>query len=217
MEGQQVVLGYWKIRGLAQAIRYCLEYADVKYTEVLYEQGEGPEFSRESWLSEKNNLGLDFPNLPYFIDGDLKFTESNAIIRYIAHKWCQSLNGKTNEDFAKVEMVDGLLNDIKSCVTGHCYRSGDVSLMKKESFPKVEALVGYLADKNFLIGDYVTYVDFIFYEIVELLAYATENLIYDSYPILKTYKGNVEKVHGVCDFIGSERFIIKFNNKIAKI
>lgn len=38
-----------------------------------YEQGEGPEFSREAWLSVKPGLGLDFPNLPYFVDGACGF------------------------------------------------------------------------------------------------------------------------------------------------
>ena len=51
------VLGYWKIRGLAQPIRLMLGYADVEFEDKMYEQGDGPEFSRDAWLKEKFTLG----------------------------------------------------------------------------------------------------------------------------------------------------------------
>ncbi len=57
------ILGYWKIRGLAQPIRNVLEYAGEPYEDRLYEQGDAPHYSRESWTSVKPNLGLDFPNV----------------------------------------------------------------------------------------------------------------------------------------------------------
>ena len=59
----------------------------------MYEQDEAPDFSNHEWTDVKNNLGLDFPNLPYFIDGDIKITESLAIHRYIANKYKSELNG----------------------------------------------------------------------------------------------------------------------------
>ena len=33
------------------------------------------------WREEKYDLGLPFPNLPYFIDGDIKLTQSLAILK----------------------------------------------------------------------------------------------------------------------------------------
>uniref|UniRef100_A0A8C6HKX8 glutathione transferase n=1 Tax=Mus spicilegus TaxID=10103 RepID=A0A8C6HKX8_MUSSI len=45
-----------------------------------------PDYDRSQWLSEKFKLGLDFPNLPYLIDGSHKITQSNAILRYLARK-----------------------------------------------------------------------------------------------------------------------------------
>ena len=49
------------------------------YQEVEYELGDGPEFSRDEWLQDKYAIGLAFPNLPYFMDGDIKLTETFAI------------------------------------------------------------------------------------------------------------------------------------------
>jgi hypothetical protein len=54
----QLVLGYWAIRGLIEPSRLVLHYSKTPYTEKMYEQGEGPEFSREEWLREKEKLGL---------------------------------------------------------------------------------------------------------------------------------------------------------------
>uniref|UniRef100_A0A8B9DWX2 glutathione transferase n=1 Tax=Anser cygnoides TaxID=8845 RepID=A0A8B9DWX2_ANSCY len=45
-----------------------------------------PDYDKSQWINEKEKLGLDFPNLPYFIDGSTKLTQSNAILRYIARK-----------------------------------------------------------------------------------------------------------------------------------
>uniref|UniRef100_A0A3Q3WT83 glutathione transferase n=1 Tax=Mola mola TaxID=94237 RepID=A0A3Q3WT83_MOLML len=52
--------------------------------------GEGeavtPDYDKSGWFGVKNKLGLDFPNLPYLVDGDKKIVQSNAIMRYIARK-----------------------------------------------------------------------------------------------------------------------------------
>lgn len=45
-----------------------LEYIEHPYEDVMYEQGDAPEYSIESWVKVKNTLGLDFPNMPYLID-----------------------------------------------------------------------------------------------------------------------------------------------------
>ncbi|XP_032129571.1 glutathione S-transferase Mu 1, partial [Sapajus apella] len=81
-----MILGYWDIRGLAHAIRLLLEYTDSSYEEKKYTMGDAPDYDRSQWLKEKFKLGLDFPNLPYLIDGAHKITQSNAILRYIARK-----------------------------------------------------------------------------------------------------------------------------------
>jgi len=42
-------------------------------------------------------MKMDFPNLPYFNHGDVKISESWAIMTYIATKWNKDLLGKTLE------------------------------------------------------------------------------------------------------------------------
>ncbi|XP_071624578.1 uncharacterized protein [Heliangelus exortis] len=81
-----VTLGYWDIRGLAHAVRLLLEYTETPCQERRYRPGAAPDFDHSDWTNEKEKLGLDFPNLPYLIDGPTKLTQSNAILRYIARK-----------------------------------------------------------------------------------------------------------------------------------
>ncbi len=46
-----------------------LEYVGVEYNNLMYVTGPAPNYDKSTWLDEKYNLGLDFPNLPYWIDG----------------------------------------------------------------------------------------------------------------------------------------------------
>ena len=103
-------LGYWKIRGLAQPARYLLAYAGVEYENVMYELGDGPHYRKDSWLEAKQTLSLNFPNLPYMIDGKVRITESSAIYRYIVNKHCPDLAGKTIEDKAYVDMLSQIIS-----------------------------------------------------------------------------------------------------------
>ena len=58
---------------LCQPIRMILEYAGADWIEVQ-ESCEGPpNYSKDEWLSKKFTLGLDFPNLPYLMDGKIKY------------------------------------------------------------------------------------------------------------------------------------------------
>ena len=65
---EKLTLGYWGFRGLVQPIRYLLAYSGLKFEEIVYKK-------HEEWhINDKHNLGLDFPNLPYLLDGNLKIT-----------------------------------------------------------------------------------------------------------------------------------------------
>ncbi len=126
VEQPKLTIGYWKIRGLISPVKYLLEYLSVPYTFIHYEQGDGPEFSREAWTNVKFTLGLDFPNLPYLFDGDVKMTESSAMLRYIAGKYGpESFSGNDAKEKAIIDMIFGVVADIKSAAGPHMYWSAD--------------------------------------------------------------------------------------------
>jgi glutathione S-transferase len=73
----RITLGYWNIHGLAQPIRLLLAYTKTDFVDHMP--------SRPEWAVEKaeNAYGLEFPNLPYFVDGDVKLSQSSAIMRHL--------------------------------------------------------------------------------------------------------------------------------------
>lgn len=84
-DGPRLLLGYWAIRGLGQPIRLLLEHVGLPYAEKRYHiqlaeaaTAEAPaKWDRSEWYSEKHDLGLAFPNLPYLVDREtgLKLTQ----------------------------------------------------------------------------------------------------------------------------------------------
>ena len=59
---------------------------------------------REVWMDAKsrNDVSLDFPNLPYWIDGNVKLTQSSAILRHLARK--NGLYGLTDANADEIGM-----------------------------------------------------------------------------------------------------------------
>ena len=49
-----------------------LKYTGTEFEDKLLSCGPAPDFDRSCWFDQKFKLGLDFPNLPYYIDGDIK-------------------------------------------------------------------------------------------------------------------------------------------------
>ena len=119
------ILGYWNIRGLGAAIRYMLTYSEIDYEEKNYELGDGPEFSRDAWLKEKFTLGIEFPNLPYLIDGEFSMTESIPIMKYIADQYKPELMGSEPSERANVNMLAGVVHDLNIAIRMPCYASED--------------------------------------------------------------------------------------------
>ena len=78
MAENKPILGYWNIRAAnrGNVNRYILKYAGVDFEDKVYDFANNPGEWKEQ---DKQALGLDFPNLPYIIDGDFKLTESKAV------------------------------------------------------------------------------------------------------------------------------------------
>ena len=108
-------------------------------------------------------MGLDFPNLPYLIDGEYNLTESNAIQRYIAKKWGKpEWLGKNAQDNAKIESFLSVFIEISDAVRGLFFNkehaTAKVPLYEKYK-PKLEQLDKFVGNKDFVLG-YLTIADF---------------------------------------------------------
>ncbi|KAM7539430.1 hypothetical protein Aperf_G00000056367 [Anoplocephala perfoliata] len=147
------VLGYFNIRGLAEHIRMLLHYLGVKYEDKIY--------NREEWFAEKFKLGMDFPNVPYYIDGDFKVTQTSAIIEYIADSHDMIPTCKKRR--AMLHMLYNATADFRSSVDDvlyHEHTDDDTKRFLKELPDKLNQYEKYLGEKKWLSGDEINYPDF---------------------------------------------------------
>ncbi|NXQ64501.1 GSTM2 transferase, partial [Anthoscopus minutus] len=127
-----------------------------------------PDFDPSDWTNEKEKLGLDFPNLPYLIDGPTKLTQSNAILRYIARK--HNMCGETEEEKQRVDLLENQLMDFGMSFARLCY-SPDFEKLKPaylEQLPKkLQELSRFLGSRPWFAGQKLTFVDFLAYDMLD--------------------------------------------------
>lgn len=152
----QVVLGYWGIRGRAQPLRHLLCFCNIPFEDKCY-------LSPDAYGKDMAECGIDFPNLPYLLDGDVKFSETLAIARYIVRKSGRTdLLGNTPEDEAKAHNILVTFNDLFNPALGLFFNKkiNDLKMpwffKSKQQFTKIEKC---LEGKDYAIG-YLTMVDF---------------------------------------------------------
>ena len=116
-------------------------------------------------------------------------------------------------------MVASSVSELKGAVTMPCYTQGDKGNITNELLKKVVSIVNFLGDKDFLCGDNVTYPDFIFFELCDLMQFVSEGRLFEKYPTLETYHERVKELPRLKEFYEDDTRCIKrpFNNKIAKI
>lgn len=89
-----------------------MAYLGVEYENEQYNHGKTIETKLQPWLDVKFHLGLDFPNMPYYIDGDVKLSESKSIMKYICKKYQPDLLGRTPFEVATADMVSRVHDDM---------------------------------------------------------------------------------------------------------
>jgi len=134
--------------------------AKTDYEEVRYK-------ARDEWFGIKFEMGLDFPNVPWMEDGDLKISQSGAILRYLAEK--HGLHGQDAKERAVMEMLACEAMDFHMAYARVVYNP-DFAKMKDDLFEsqckKLEQFEKFLGDKNFFGGDAPKFPDFHLYEII---------------------------------------------------
>jgi glutathione S-transferase len=197
----KVRLAYWGIRGLAQTPRHLLAYSGVDFEDFAYTDGE-------KWFKEdKLHLGLDFPNLPYLIDGEYNLSESSAIQRYIIHKWGNpELLGKNIQDSAQVDSFLSVFLEVSGAVKGLFFNKDHEAakgpLLEKYR-PKLDQLNKFVGEKSFVLG-YVTLADFNVAEDSNYIetVYPEE---YKSWPFLNRIRENFNNLPQIAAYYQSEK------------
>ncbi|OQV21673.1 putative Glutathione S-transferase Mu 1 [Hypsibius exemplaris] len=198
-----VTIGYWdQIRGRIQDIRLLLENVGEKY--------EFQQWSMErygEWFQKKESMPFPFPNLPYLIDGDVKLTQSRAIMQYLGRK--HGLAAVTEPERQQEGVIDGVLSELREKWTVLMYASPNFEEDRKtyetqKLRPLLKQLDCYLADKEYLVGNRLTYNDFTFYELVDYNQLLIPGLL-DDYPNVKKLHQKIPLLPGIKEFLASDR------------
>ncbi|GFQ94115.1 glutathione S-transferase Mu 1 [Trichonephila clavata] len=195
------ILGYWNIRGLGEPTRYILHYKNVDFVDKRYH------FNKDDWKKEKFTLGLDFPNLPYYIDGDIKLTQSSAILRYVARKY--GLDGKDDQEKIRVALAEQQITDLHYGLV-YLVKSHDYEAAKKEFVKnltnQLQLWENYLGDRKFLAGDNLTYVDFMAYDVFDFIRIIHESAL-DGFPALQAFQNRIKNIPELQDYMKSSMYI----------
>ena len=213
-------LGYWWARGAAQQIRYMFKYLNVPFEDKKYAFGPAPEFSKDEWFSVKFEKGLDFPNLPYLIDGANRMTETMAIMKYIAKKYDPSLLGESAGEFAYLEMLAAQVGQLKTKATMPCYTSedGDKNAVLEGCRELQERIVAQLGDRQWFLGDRISWLDFVYAELVDFFDFLSDGKWYEEFPTTKAYWDRFVSIERIGDYWASEECMKSpFNGAPAKI
>ena len=195
------ILGYWDIRGVVESARLMLEYNSIDYEDKRYRDPN-------TWFKEKFSLGLDFPNLPYFFDGEVKLSESMAILKYIGKKY--NLLPKNDAEKMKCDVAEGVLIDFRTYFLTMCYRP-DNFIANKENFfnttlpAKMELFEKYFDQKKWIAGESLTYIDFAFCELLDHVRLMEPN-VFDKYENVNNYVERFFKLEKVAAYRQSSRF-----------
>lgn len=201
------LLGYWNIRGLGQPCRLLFAYANVDVKEKRYNYGPPPEFDRSEWFNEKFNLGLEFPNLPYLIDGDHKVTQSVAVMRYLGRKY--KLDGESEDEKIRIDMVEQQLVDFRTAYISMCYMPTHEQLKKDhiKNLPNnLKIFSEFLGKHKWFGGENISYVDFMIYEMFDQHQGLVPDCMKD-YPNLQEYCKRFECLPGIVKYMKSDKYI----------
>lgn len=210
------VLGYWAIRGLGHPIRMMFYYVKQNFADRTYECGDAPDFDKSSWTDVKETLGFEFPNLPYLIDGEVKLTETAAIMQYIAKKWRPALLGKNSYEVGRINMLWAHVSKLKEVSTFPCYMGdGNAEPIIQDCQTRLAKIVEVMGDSQFIIGDNLTWLDFYFAENLDMLNALSDGFFYSQFPSLQAYWDRFIFMDGLAEAWADDTKLMKapFNNK----
>ena len=140
----------------------------------LYACGEGPDYDRSCWNDVKEKLDFDFPNLPYYMDGRVSITQSNAILRYIAAQ--HGLIGTTEAEQANCMEMQDVAMDFRNAAVRLFYNRRNYEEAKSKYLSSylpttLKRFETRLSKHAWFCGENLTFVDFVLYELIDQVGF----------------------------------------------
>ena len=162
---------------------------------------------------------MEYPNLPYLIDGETKITETAAILQYIAKKWKPDLLGRSAAEVGRVNMLWYYVLQLTR-VLGETYKEGaDAEAIIDKLRPMLQKLVEAMGEHSFIAGDELTWLDFYFAEMVDKANTLSDGLFLAEFPSLQSYWDRFTSLPNLAEAWADDSKLMKapFNNKHAAL
>ncbi|KAM9330505.1 hematopoietic prostaglandin D synthase-like [Gastrophryne carolinensis] len=179
---------YFNYRARGEIIRYLFAYTNTAYEDFRFEDCEWPAL-KESYV---------FGKVPVLeIDG-VAYTQSLAIARYLAKQ--AGLTGKTELDNLNIDAIADHLDDFVALFP---WQEGEEKIkdyFEKNGLPLFSALEKTLGDKNWFVGDNVTWADFYLDTCTDMLEHFKPDLM-NAFPKLLALKKRVQEIPEIAAWI----------------
>ncbi|XP_043916994.1 hematopoietic prostaglandin D synthase [Protopterus annectens] len=189
----QYKLTYFNLRGRAETARYIFAFAGISYEDNRIEFADWPTLKPK----------IPFRKLPVLeVDGTF-IHQSLAIARYIARE--TGLDGKSSLEKAQVDALADTINDLASLFP---WKEQDKE-KKKQIIDNIFANVApdvlkdleeYLGDRQWFVGESVTWVDF-YWEICITTLMSMSPSFAQSNPKLLALKSRVQALPAIAEWI----------------
>uniref|UniRef100_A0A5K3FY92 glutathione transferase n=1 Tax=Mesocestoides corti TaxID=53468 RepID=A0A5K3FY92_MESCO len=80
------ILGFYDVRGNVESCRLLLRYFGEDFEDKIHQCTDENVIDTSDVTLVRDTVQMGFPELPYLIDGDLKLTQPEVLLRYIADK-----------------------------------------------------------------------------------------------------------------------------------
>lgn len=175
------------MRGRAEIIRYIFAYLDIKYEDHRIEQADWPEVKST----------LPFGKIPILEVDGFNLHQSLAIARYLAKN--------TELEQCQVDAIVDTLDDFMSRFPW-AEKKQDIKnqmfneLLTYDGPHLLQDLDAYLGEKEWLVGNSVTWADF-YWEICSTTLLVFKPDLLDIHPRLVTLRKKVQAIPAIADWI----------------
>ncbi|XP_055962617.1 hematopoietic prostaglandin D synthase [Sorex fumeus] len=184
---------YFNMRGRGEIIRYIFAYLNIEYEDHRIEQADWPQIKP----------GLPFGKIPILEVDGVTLHQSLAIARYLTKN--TELAGSTELEQCQVDGVASTLDDFMSRFPW-AEKKPDVreqaftQLLTQEAPGLLQDLDAYLGEKEWLVGDSVTWVDF-YWEICSSTLLVLQPDLLAGHPRLAALRTRVQALPAIAKWI----------------
>ena len=162
---------------------------------------------------------MPFPNLPYLIDtrsqSRIEISQSNAILRYLARSF--DFYGDSDSQRLQIDILQDQAYDFRNKIIDTVYTLGEDYAATYETF-STNTMPGYLnsfenylascENEKFFVGDRLSLVDFVLYELFWQMTLLVPNSITTSIrPTLFSFIEAFEATPEIANYRRSENYI----------